>query len=488
MFIFFEGASLKIAKNLIKITGMKECLLLFKEKNIVNVEKEDLLKQLLGLNTCNLMQTMKVYFADKSLDEDDRLDIIDDYVVENLRLQDWITIQDGAERMEKCQEILGIAEMLQLYWKDEKEKEAQGPGPRYYCVKDVLRHLGNEQNKELHDALFEFVYVQHKQFIYYFRSLMDPVEGGEPEEPVKADSPLEPVSTPEPVLVQEETLSPQPDPTGNLFPAHELPPLDDLGKAAETVAPKKLSPFMAPIQLEQIRSVMEPPPLHEPAKIHSEAVKPELVPERNLLLDTEPSPMLEENEPPVMEPPSGEELSAEKIAEPEVSAEPFSIKDSLAPMESLKPFEIEKTAEPERIGELPISLEPIEEVKPQQIMSPLREELPKIEKKAEPEPIVIESALTVEPVEKMKPTLPELEKTVEMKPMDKPSGPVEPISTLKPSPAKETPSTESAGIAKTMDPKKLSRLIELLLYIEPTEEGDPLPPSGPIDPSSSSPN
>ncbi len=174
MYFLFEGASLKIAKNLIQVTGVQETLKLFREKNISNVGMEELLIQVLALNACNLVQTMKEDFIDKEIDAEDQQDITDDYTVENLRRVGLIHIKDGADLMNKCQDILGIAEKLRTYWTS--EEDPKGPGPRYYCVKDVLRRLGNEKNLALHDALFEFMYTQHKHFIHYFRTLLDPIE------------------------------------------------------------------------------------------------------------------------------------------------------------------------------------------------------------------------------------------------------------------------------------------------------------------------
>lgn len=193
MYFLFEGASLKIAKNLIRVTGIQETLKLFREKNISNVGMEELLIQVLALNACNLIQTMKEDFVNKEVDSEDQQDITDDYTVENLRMLSLINVKDGADLMEKCQDILGIAEKLRVYWTS--EDDPKGPGPRYYCVKDVLRRLGNEKNVELHDALFEFMYTQHKHFIHYFRTLLDPIEppaASVTPVPVSPESPASP--------------------------------------------------------------------------------------------------------------------------------------------------------------------------------------------------------------------------------------------------------------------------------------------------------
>ncbi len=178
MFTFFEGASLKVAKSLIQVTGLRESAALFKEIQISNVERDELLNLVLALNACNLAQTMKEDFIANEIDVFDSQDIVDDYVVENLRSPEWIMIRDGAERMELCLKIMGIVEELQIHWIS--HEDPKGPGPRYFCVTDLLRRLGSEKNTSLHDALFEFMYRQHTAFIKYFRVLLNKPEMGEP--------------------------------------------------------------------------------------------------------------------------------------------------------------------------------------------------------------------------------------------------------------------------------------------------------------------
>ena len=188
MFSLFEGASLKIAKNLIQVTGVQETFRLIQEKNLTTVGAPELLKQILALNGCNLFQTMREGFIDQQIDPEDRQDIVDDYIVETLRLQKAIPYKDGAELMDLCLEVQALAEKYKVHWMEERE-EANGPGPRYYCVKDLLRRLGNEKNYELHDALFEFVYLQHKHFIHYFKVLLEPID---PEPPTPSEAPGSP--------------------------------------------------------------------------------------------------------------------------------------------------------------------------------------------------------------------------------------------------------------------------------------------------------
>lgn len=174
MFSFFEGASLKIANNLIQVTHMKESLEIFISKDVSTTGYAELLKLVLALNTCNLVQTMKEEFIDKEIGAEDRQDIADDYVYESLQIQEWIKFADGAEHMDKCLAILDISENLGAHWVT--NEDSMSPGPRYNCVKDVLRRLGNEKNHALQDAFFEFMYTQHGEFIKYFPLLLEPPE------------------------------------------------------------------------------------------------------------------------------------------------------------------------------------------------------------------------------------------------------------------------------------------------------------------------
>jgi hypothetical protein len=173
MYLLKKGDSLQIAKKLIQSTGLAESLALLKEKNHAGaVERRELLKQVLALSTCNLVQTMKEGFILNEIVGEDQQDIIDDYVVESLRRQDLVLTADGAERMELCQEVESLSWKLQDFWKN--EEDYKGPGPRYFCVKEVLTNLGDEKNFDLHDALFEFMYTQHLHFINFFKDLFKP--------------------------------------------------------------------------------------------------------------------------------------------------------------------------------------------------------------------------------------------------------------------------------------------------------------------------
>jgi hypothetical protein len=171
MLLLRNGDSLRIAKELIEKTGLQDSLILLESvKRSQTVPPGELLKLLLALSACNLVQTMQEEFIEKNLMPDDQLDIVDDYVVETLRRQRILVLEDGAQIMERCVDILYIVGELEIFWRN--DDDPKGPGPRYYCVKEVLRRLGNEDNFSLRDTLFEFMYLQHKYFIDYFIKLL----------------------------------------------------------------------------------------------------------------------------------------------------------------------------------------------------------------------------------------------------------------------------------------------------------------------------
>ncbi len=230
MFSFSQGASLKMARSLIRVTGTREALALFLDKNLSTVDSQDLFIQLLALNACNLLQTLKEGFISDEINLEDGQDIVDDYVIETLRRQDWVKSRDGGELMDRCQEILGIAEKFQSNWEEGAEKPVLEP--LYLSVMDVLRKFGSEGYFELQDSLYQFVNQQHQYFTHYFRNLLMPFGSVEaPAEPAPEPEIMIPVTTdpgpPLPVIVKEEPpLSPAPDAP----PAEpSLPNLEDLG-------------------------------------------------------------------------------------------------------------------------------------------------------------------------------------------------------------------------------------------------------------------
>ncbi|HVZ81134.1 MAG TPA: hypothetical protein VHE12_10140 [bacterium] len=161
--------SLEVARELIGSSGLEESLSLFKTAGHGGTAPpEELLKWVLAMSACNLSRTLKLEHIQAQVQEEDRQDILDDYIVESLRRQDLQVFRDGAELMEKCQDILKAAEELESFWYGTPQ-DPGNPGPRYFCVKAVLEHLGAEDQLDLRDALFEFMYVQHSHFLAHFR-------------------------------------------------------------------------------------------------------------------------------------------------------------------------------------------------------------------------------------------------------------------------------------------------------------------------------
>lgn len=161
--------SLETARRLIQSSNLEESLALFGEAGKSGTAPSgELLKWVLAMSGCNLSRTMKLEHIAAQLTEDDRQDILDDYIMESLRHQNLQKFKDGAELMEKCQEILKAADELEAFWYG-NPRDPNNPGPRYYCVKAVLEHLGAEGQFDLHDALFEFMYGQYRHFLGHFR-------------------------------------------------------------------------------------------------------------------------------------------------------------------------------------------------------------------------------------------------------------------------------------------------------------------------------
>jgi hypothetical protein len=159
---------LETARQLIQFSNLAESLAFFEETGKAGTAPPgERLKWVLAMSACNLNRTLKLEHIAARLSEDDRQDILDDYVMESLRHQNLQKFKDGAERMEKCGEILKAADELESFWYG--AQDPNNPGPRYYCVKAVLEHLGSQGQFDLHDALFEFMYGQYRHFLLHFR-------------------------------------------------------------------------------------------------------------------------------------------------------------------------------------------------------------------------------------------------------------------------------------------------------------------------------
>jgi hypothetical protein len=222
MYLLFPGASHKIAKNLIQVTGTQEIWTILRRQSTAKAPPRHLWKEILGLNVCNLAQTMLEESADRELDPEDRQDILEDFVMEILRTEKWVPTKDGAERMELCMEVLEVAERLKVHFN--RTRVAQGLKARPEAVRDLLNSLGLETEMGLQKTLLGLVETQHQRFTDYFKTLFEPFaveqeKGPEsaPEvvvSPILLDAPvpaadvIEPEEELEPVLEDSVSVPP----------------------------------------------------------------------------------------------------------------------------------------------------------------------------------------------------------------------------------------------------------------------------------------
>ncbi len=234
MYLLFSGASLKIARNLIRVTGTHGTWETLRRQSTSKATPRSFWKEVLGLSVCNLAQTMLEGSADRELDPEDRQDILEDFVMEILRQEKWFPDQDGAERMELCLEVLQVAERLTPHFS--RTRVAQGLKPRPEAVRDVLSalELGSEQG--LLDALNRSVEEQHQRFLAYLKDLLEPL-------PLEEDGPAGPevLSGEGPAPVTEPTPVPEEDRPDLLLSA-PLPEEVPAGQE-EPVQPEELSPI-----------------------------------------------------------------------------------------------------------------------------------------------------------------------------------------------------------------------------------------------------
>ena len=174
--MFFEkkSNSLEIARGIIKNTGLDENLGILKQKKKpISFEPKEFLKLVMSLCACNLVQTMKADFIAEEIGGQNLDDIISDYILESFRNQDLVKLSDKREAEEMRLAVMGIVRELEGFWDEKEDPRGSGPGPRYYCVKEVLKRLGTQPNYDLHDALFELMYLQYKHYIKFFRVFLD---------------------------------------------------------------------------------------------------------------------------------------------------------------------------------------------------------------------------------------------------------------------------------------------------------------------------
>lgn len=161
-----------IARQLIKNTGLDENLGILKQKNhAVAVAPIDYLKLVLSLSTTNLVQTMKADFIVKAVPAETQREIVQEYIQESFRQQEIHKV--GKKEIEEAGlEVLKIVEELGKFWVESEDPQGTGPGPRYYCVKEILRRLGGAVNHDLQDALFELMYLQYRHYFKYFQMFL----------------------------------------------------------------------------------------------------------------------------------------------------------------------------------------------------------------------------------------------------------------------------------------------------------------------------
>lgn len=170
MFFQKKSASLEIARRIITNTGLDENLGILKQKKQIGTgDPVEFLKLIMGLCACNLVQTMKAGFIVEGFPPESLEEITRDYVLESLRKQDLVRLH-GKQEEEIRQAVMTIVGGLQEFWKE--DPQGSSPGPRYYCVKEVLKRLGTQTNYDLHDALFELMYLQHKHYIRCFMEIL----------------------------------------------------------------------------------------------------------------------------------------------------------------------------------------------------------------------------------------------------------------------------------------------------------------------------
>lgn len=210
MYLLFPGASLTIARNLIRVTGTPEIWATLRQESTSKAPPRNLWREVLGLNVCNLAQTMAEGSVDRELDPEDRQDVLEDFVMEILRSEKWVPTQDGAERMELCMEVLAVAERLKPHFS--RTRIAQGLRPRQEAVRDLLFSLGMEKESGLQKTLTALIDTQHQRFVGYFKGLFEPFREEEDGPQEGADPPMPPGQ----ILLEPKVLD------GTVVPA-ELP-------------------------------------------------------------------------------------------------------------------------------------------------------------------------------------------------------------------------------------------------------------------------
>jgi hypothetical protein len=168
--------SLDIAKQVIKNTGLDENLGILKQKNHVHrTEPFQYLKLIMALSTTNLVQTLKTDFIVKEIPQATLEEVVRHYVEESLKQQALLKLKKP-EMEDMLRGVMAVVADLDRFWTD--REDIGGPGPRYFCVKEVLKRMGGAENFPLHDALFELMYLQYRHYLKYFQQLLSQPEEG----------------------------------------------------------------------------------------------------------------------------------------------------------------------------------------------------------------------------------------------------------------------------------------------------------------------
>ena len=168
-----KTAALRIAQRIVENTGLDGNIGIFKEQKYTGpAETGELLKLVMALSACNLVQTMKADFIVRGFSQESLGEITRDFVLESLRKQKLVPLEGKKAAGEMRLAIMKVVDELQEIWEKEEEKQGAGSGPRYYCVKEVLQRLGGKVNYGLHDALFALMCFRHQYYIRYFKEIL----------------------------------------------------------------------------------------------------------------------------------------------------------------------------------------------------------------------------------------------------------------------------------------------------------------------------
>jgi hypothetical protein len=167
-----KNSSQEIAEMLLKLSELPALFEQLQVKKGRNPEMaQKILQIILAMSACNLVQTLKTDFLVSKLSPEKREAILRDYILQAFRSQTLVKFKNEAELNEKRQLVMGIVSELQKPWNENEDSHGSGPGPRYFCAKATLSMFGADPDFELHDALFEHMYLKYKLYIDFLKTL-----------------------------------------------------------------------------------------------------------------------------------------------------------------------------------------------------------------------------------------------------------------------------------------------------------------------------